>query len=71
MDENFFSSSLAKNKVLVIECFTILSGTPESSRGHHVASRDTFHDMYSSLIETDAFASQCVSMWDEVLEMAH
>jgi hypothetical protein len=25
----------------------------------------------SCLIETDASADQCVSMWNEVLEMAH
>jgi hypothetical protein len=69
-DKNFFSY-LSKNKVIVIGCFKNISGTPESFRGHHIASRDTFHDIYSSLIETDASASQCVSMWNEVLEMAH
>jgi hypothetical protein len=66
-----FFSSLAKNKVIVTECFKILSGTPESFRGHHFASRDTFHDIYSSLIETYASENQCFSMWNKVLEMAH
>jgi hypothetical protein len=69
-DETFFFCSLAKKKVVVIECFKILSGTPESLKGHHVASRDAFYDMYSSRIETDASAS-CLSMWNEVLELAH
>jgi hypothetical protein len=62
-------SSLAKNEVILSESFKILSGTQKPFRGHHVANKDTFHDIYCSLVETAASAGQCALVYNEVLEM--